>query len=132
MPLTDPIADMLTRIRNAVQARHEVVQIPGSKINRAVLEELRDEGYLADVTWQEDGRQGVLLVRLKYDSRGASVIDGLERVSKPGRRVYVGAGDIPKARSGFGTVILSTSKGVLTDKKARQQGVGGEVLCSVW
>lgn len=132
MPLTDPIADMLTRIRNAVQARHDVVPIPGSKINKSVLEELRDEGYLADVTWQEDGRQGVILVRLKYDGRGDPAIDGLQRVSKPGRRVYVGAGEIPKARSGYGTVILSTSKGVLTDRKARQQGVGGEVLCSVW
>ncbi|MFU8857757.1 MAG: 30S ribosomal protein S8 [Deferrisomatales bacterium] len=132
MPLTDPIADMLTRIRNAVQARHEVVQIPGSKLNQAVLEQMLDEGYLADVSWQDDGRQGVILVRLKYDSRGESAIDGLRRLSKPGRRVYVGAGDIPKAQSGYGTVILSTSKGVLTDRKARQQGVGGEVLCSVW
>ncbi len=132
MPLTDPIADMLTRIRNAVQARHEVVQIPGSKLNKAVLEQMLEEGYLADVTWQDDGRQGVILVRLRYDSRGESAIDGLQRLSKPGRRVYVGADDIPKARSGYGTVILSTSKGVLTDRKARQQGVGGEVLCSVW
>jgi small subunit ribosomal protein S8 len=132
MPLTDPIADMLTRIRNAVQARHDVVQIPGSNINKAVLEQMLEEGYLADVIWQDDGRQGVILVRLKYDSSGECAIDGLQRLSKPGRRVYVGADDIPVARSGYGTVILTTSKGVLTDKKARQQGVGGEVLCSIW
>ncbi len=132
MPLTDPIADMLTRIRNAIQARREVVQILGSKLNQAVLEQMLEEGYLADVTWQDDDRQGVILVRLKYDNRGESAIDGLQRLSKPGRRVYVGADDIPQARSGYGTVILSTSRGVLTDRKARQQGVGGEVLCSIW
>jgi len=132
MPLTDPIADMLTRIRNALQARRDMVPIPGSKLNQAVLQQMLEEGYLADVTWQEDDRQGVILVRLKYDDRGDPAIDGLQRLSKPGRRVYVGVGDIPQARSGYGTVILSTSRGVLTDKKARQQGLGGEVLCSIW
>lgn len=132
MSLTDPIADMLTRIRNAIQARREVVQIPGSKLKKAVLERLLEEGYVADVSWEDDGKQGVLLVRLKYDGQGEPAIDGLERLSKPGRRVYVAVGDIPRARSGYGTVILSTSRGVLTDRKAREVGVGGEVLCSVW
>jgi len=132
MSLTDPIADMLTRIRNAIQARREMVQVPGSKLKKAVLERLLEEGYLADVSWEDDGKQGVLLVRLKYDGLGEPAIDGLTRMSKPGRRVYVSAGDIPRARSGYGTVILSTSRGVLTDRKAREVGVGGEVLCSVW
>ncbi len=132
MSLTDPIADMLTRIRNAIQARREMVQMPGSKLKKAVLEQMLEEGYVAGVSWEDDGKQGVLLVRLKYDTRGESAIDGLERLSKPGRRVYVGAGDIPRSRSGYGTVILSTSRGVLTDRKAREVGVGGEVLCAVW
>lgn len=132
MSLTDPIADMLTRIRNALQARRDVVHVPGSKLKKAVLERMQEEGYLADVSWEEDGKQGVLLVRLKYDGGGAPAIDGLQRLSRPGRRVYVSAGDVPRAQSGYGTVILSTSRGVLTDRKAREQGVGGEVICSIW
>ena len=130
--MTDPIADMLTRIRNGLQARKQVVSVPGSKIKRAILERMLEEGYIADLGWEEDKRQGVLVVRLKYDGNGEPAIDGMDRMSKPGRRVYVGSGDIPKAQSGFGTVILSTSKGVMTDRKARELGVGGEVLCSVW
>lgn len=132
MSLTDPIADLLTRLRNGIQARHEVVQVPGSKIKREILQRLQEEGYLTDVTWQDDDKQGVILARLKYDGSGEAVIDGLRRISKPGRRVYVGSNDIPKAQSGYGSVILSTSRGVLTDQKARELGVGGEVLCSVW
>ncbi len=132
MALTDPIADMLTRLRNGIQARHEVVQVPGSKIKRAILERMLEEGYVADVTWQDDDRQGVLLVRLKYDREGHPVIDGLQRISKPGRRSYVPAKSIPQSQSGYGTVFLSTSQGVLTDRKARELGVGGEVLCAVW
>jgi small subunit ribosomal protein S8 len=132
MSLTDPIADMLTRVRNAIQAHQTVVEIPTSALKRAILERMVDEGYLVDVTGREDNRQGILVVRLKYDGQGESVIDGLERISKPGRRLYAGVDDIPKSRSGFGTVILSTPKGVLTDRKARELGVGGEVLCSVW
>jgi small subunit ribosomal protein S8 len=132
MALTDPIGDMLTRIRNAAQARQSVVHVPASRIKQAILDRLREEGYIADVTREEDGKQGVLLVRLKYDKAGQSVIDGLERLSKPGRRFYAAVDDIPKARSGYGTLILSTSRGVVTDRKAREMGVGGEVLCSVW
>lgn len=132
MSLTDPIADLLTRIRNATQARHKVVVIPGSRMKKEILERLLEEGYLGAVSWEDDQRQGNLVVQLKYDGRGEPVIDGLRRLSKPGRRVYVGVDEIPKAQSGYGTVILSTSKGVLTDKKARVAGVGGEVICSVW
>lgn len=132
MSLTDPIADMLTRIRNAIQARQAVVEIPNSKVKKAIIERMVDEGYLAEVSVRDDGRQGMLVARLKYDGRGDSVIDGLERISKPGRRWYAGVDEIPKARSGFGTVILSTPKGVLTDRKARELGVGGEILCSIW
>ncbi len=132
MSMTDPIADMLTRIRNALQAGREVVTIPASNLKQAVLEILVEEGYIAGFEREEDGRQGVLVVRLKYDAEGAPVIDDLKRISKPGRRVYVGADDIPKARSGYGTVILSTSSGVMSDRKARRLGVGGEVLCAVW
>ncbi|MBI5446778.1 MAG: 30S ribosomal protein S8 [Deltaproteobacteria bacterium] len=132
MAVTDPIGDMLTRIRNGVRARQAVVEIRGSKINRAVLDRLLEEGYLAEVSEKDDGRQGILMARLKYDSRGESVIDGVERISKPGRRLYAAVDEIPRARSGYGTVILSTSKGVVTDRKARELGVGGEVLCSIW
>ncbi len=132
MAVTDPIADMLTRIRNGLQAKHAVVHMPGSKIKRAILERLQEEGYVEAVQWQDDDRQGVLSVRLRYDRKGEPAIDGLKRISSPGRRSYVRTGDIPQARSGYGTVILSTSRGVLTDRTARELGLGGEVLCSVW
>jgi small subunit ribosomal protein S8 len=132
MSLTDPIADMLSRIRNAIQARQSVLEMPSSKLKKSILERMLEEGYLAAVTVREDNRQGLLVVQLRYDGRGESVIDGLERISKPGRRLYAGVGDIPKARSGYGTVFLSTPKGVMSDRKARELGVGGEVLCSVW
>jgi small subunit ribosomal protein S8 len=132
MAVTDSIGDMLTRIRNGVRARQAAVEIRASKINRAILERMVEEGYLADVSDKGDGPKAVLVARLKYDGRGESVIDGLERVSKPGRRLYAAVDEIPRARSGYGTVILSTSKGVVTDRKARELGVGGEVLCSIW
>jgi len=132
MAVTDPIADMLTRIRNGLQARHEVVFVPGSKLKRAILERLQEEGYVAAVQWEEDDRQGVISVRLKYDRLGEPAIDGLKRISTPGRRSYVRAGEIPTAQSGYGTVILSTSRGVVTDRTARELGLGGELLCSVW
>lgn len=132
MSMTDPIADMLTRIRNGLMAGREVVTIPASRIKRAILDILVEEGYLAGVDYEDDGKQGVLIARLKYDSQGTPVIEALRRLSKPGRRVYVGKDDLPKARSGYGTVIVSTSKGVLTDRKARALGVGGEVICEVW
>lgn len=132
MSVTDPIADMLSRIRNAIHVSKPAVQVPGSKIKRAILEQMVDEGYLAGIDWQDDGRQGTLVAHLKYDPTGECVIDGLQRLSKPGRRVYVGADEIPKAQNGYGTVILSTSRGVLVDRVARRMRVGGEVLCSVW
>lgn len=132
MALTDPIGDMLTRIRNGAQARQNAVHMPASKIKQAILAQMLEEGYVGDVSREEDGRQGVLSVRLKYDGAGQSVIDGLARLSKPGRRLYAAVDEIPKARSGYGTVILSTSRGVITDRKARELGVGGEVLCSIW
>lgn len=132
MALTDPIGDMLTRIRNGVQARHATVNIPASGLKKAILAQMQAEGFIEDVNLVEDGKQGVLTVRLKYDKQGLSVIDGLDRLSKPGRRYYTSVDDIPRSRSGYGTVILSTSKGVLTDRKARELGVGGEVLCSIW
>ncbi len=132
MALTDPIADLLTRIRNAQMARRDAVVVPGSKLKREILERLQEEGYVGEVSWEDDGKQGQLIVRLKYDGQGEAVCDDLRRISTPGRRVFVGVDDIPRAQSGYGTVILSTSKGVLTDKKARELRVGGEVLCSVW
>jgi len=132
MAVTDSIADMLTRIRNGQQAKQAVVHLPGSKLKRAILERLQEEGFVEAVQWQDDDRQGVLSLRLKYDRNGEPAIDGLKRISSPGRRNYVQVGDIPQSRSGYGTVILSTSRGVLTDRVARELGVGGEVLCSVW
>jgi small subunit ribosomal protein S8 len=132
MAMTDPIGDMLTRLRNAAQARHATVHVPASGLKKAILEQLLGEGFIDDVNLVEDGKQGMLTVRLRYDKQGVCVIDGIERLSKPGRRLYAAVDDIPKARSGYGTVILSTSRGVLTDRKARELGVGGEVLCSIW
>jgi small subunit ribosomal protein S8 len=130
--MTDPIGDMLTRLRNAAQARHAVVHVPASGLKKAILDQLLGEGFIDDVNLVEDGKQGMLTVRLRYDKQGVCVIDGIQRLSKPGRRLYAAVDDIPKARSGYGTVILSTSRGVLTDRKARELGVGGEVLCSIW
>ncbi len=132
MSVADPIADMLTRIRNAIVVKKSSVVIPGSNLKREILNRMLEEGYLTDVGWEDDGRQGLLIAHLKYDENEECVIDGLERVSKQGRRVYVKSTDIPTERNGFGTVILSTSKGVLTDSAARKEGVGGEVICSVW
>jgi small subunit ribosomal protein S8 len=132
MSVADPIADMLTRIRNAVQAKKTIVVIPGSKLKLDMLNRMCEEGYLAAVSFEEDGKQGILKAALKYDDNGESVIDGLKRISKQGCRVYVKSDEIPIARNGFGTVIVSTSKGVLTDSQARKEGVGGEVLCSIW
>jgi small subunit ribosomal protein S8 len=130
--LTDPIADMLTRIRNANMALHDVVEMPGSRLKAEVARVLRDEGYIADFELRE-GRVGTeLMVRLKYDRDRRRVISGLERVSKPGRRVYVDRASIPRVLGGMGTAILSTSQGVITGHEARRRGIGGEVLCSIW
>lgn len=132
MSVADPIADMLTRIRNAIEVKKKSVVIPSSNLKREILNRLLEEGYLTDVGAEDDGKQGLLIAHLKYDENEECVIDGLKRLSMEGRRVYVKSGDIPTERSGYGTVILSTSSGVMTDKEARKLGVGGELICSVW
>jgi len=132
MVMTDPIADMLTRIRNANQMRHEAVEMPASKMKREVLEVLKREGFVRDVEYIEDNKQGVLRVGLKYGKNNERVVTGLKRISKPGLRVYVKNTDVPKVLNGLGIAILSTSKGIMTDKEARQQQVGGEVVAYIW
>ncbi|MFO1462673.1 MAG: 30S ribosomal protein S8 [bacterium] len=130
--MTDPIADMLTRIRNAVQARHEVVEIPASKLKIAVAQLLKDEGFIKDFHVVDYKNQGKILVNLKYRGKNQSVIMGLRRLSKPGRRVYVGYEKIQPVLNGLGVAILSTPKGLMTDKQARENKVGGELLLSIW
>lgn len=132
MTMTDPIADMLTRIRNAIQARFDKVDIPSSKIKVEIVRVLKEEGYISDYKVIRDNKQGILRIYLKYDEAKRSAISGLKRVSKPGLRVYRDKDSIPKVINGLGIAILSTSKGILTDKKARKIGIGGEVLCFVW
>ncbi|HDG97141.1 MAG TPA: 30S ribosomal protein S8 [Desulfobacterales bacterium] len=132
MTMTDPIADMLTRIRNAQRASHESVDIPSSKLKVNIAKVLKSEGYIKNFRVMPDGKQGILRIFLKYDEQGRPVIEGLKRVSKPSRRVYAGYDDIPKVLNGYGISIVSTSKGIMTDKKARRMKVGGEILCSVW
>ncbi len=131
MQITDPIADMLTRIRNANSARHESVNVPASKLKLAIAKILFEEGYIKAYQFIEDGNQGVIKITLKYLGK-EKVITGLRRVSKPGLRVYVGADELPKVLRGLGIAIVSTSKGVMTDKQARKEHVGGEVLAYVW
>jgi len=130
--LTDPIADMLARIRNAGQARHSTVELPASKLKVAVAEVLAEAGYLAEVGTETRGGKPTLVLALRYDDDGDPLIDGLRRVSRPGRRVYVNAEQIPQVRRGLGMAVLSTSRGVLSDRSARTEHVGGEVLCEVW
>ncbi len=132
MTLNDPIADMLTRIRNANTARHELVDVPRSKIKEELAKILKEEGFIRDYEFIKDNKQGVLRLYLKYGPDKERVITGIERVSRPGLRVYVGKDEIPRVLGGLGIAILSTSKGVMTDKKARREGIGGEVLCRVW
>ena len=132
MQITDPIADMLTRIRNAGSARHETVDIPNSKMKKAIAEILLEEGYIKSYQLIDDGTQGVIRVTLKYLPGKEKAIQGLRRVSKPGLRVYAGADELPQVLRGLGIAIISTSKGIMTDKKARAQHVGGEVLAFVW
>ena len=131
MQITDPIADMLTRIRNANSAKHATVDIPASKMKKAIAEILLEEGYIKNYQLIEDGAQGLIKVALKYNGKD-KVISGLRRVSKPGLRVYVGADELPRVLRGLGVAIVSTSKGVMTDKAARKEHVGGEVLAFVW
>ncbi len=132
MHITDPIADMLTRIRNASSAKHETVDIPASKMKKSIADILQQEGYIAGYQLIEDGGQGIIRVTLKYLAGKEQAISGLRRVSKPGLRVYVGTEELPKVLRGLGIAIISTSKGVMTDKKARAEHVGGEVLAFVW
>ena len=132
MQITDPIADMLTRIRNAGSARHETVDIPNSKMKKAIAEILLEEGYIKSFQLIDDGTQGIIRVTLKYLPGKETAIQGLRRVSKPGLRVYAGAEELPQVLRGLGIAIISTSKGIMTDKKARAQHVGGEVLAFVW
>lgn len=131
MPVSDTIGDFLTRIRNAAKAKHKTVEIPNSSLKTAIALILKDQGYIADVEKVEDGKQGVVKLTLKYH-QGLPVIKEVRRVSTPGRRVYAPASELPRVRNGLGIAIVSTSKGVLTDKQARQYNVGGEVLCTIW
>lgn len=132
MQITDPVADMLTRIRNANTAKHESVDVPASNLKKAIAKILLDEGYIKSYEVVEDGIQGVIRIQLKYLAGKEKVISGLRRVSKPGLRVYAGADELPRVLKGLGIAIISTSKGVMTDKAARSNHVGGEVLAFVW
>ncbi len=132
MQITDAIADMLTRIRNANAAKHDSVKIPASNMKKAIAQILVDEGYIKGFTVEEDGKQGIIDVQLKYGPNKSQVITGLRRVSKPGLRIYTNVEDMPKVMKGLGIAILSTPKGVMTDKDARKANVGGEVLAFIW
>ncbi len=132
MTMTDPIADMLTRIRNAIMASYDTVDIPSSRLKISVVKVLKSEGFIKNYRIMTEGRRENIRVFLKYDENGDSVIGGLERVSKPSRRLYAKTDRIPKVLGGLGVSILSTSKGVMTDREAKKMGVGGEILCSVW
>lgn len=132
MVVTDPIADMLTRIRNANTVRHEKLELPASNLKREVAEILKKEGFVRDVESIEDKKQGIIRIFLKYGSDNERVITGLKRISKPGLRVYAKADELPRVLGGLGIAVISTSKGVMTDKEARKQQVGGEVLAYIW
>ncbi|MCR4723388.1 MAG: 30S ribosomal protein S8 [Eubacteriales bacterium] len=132
MSMTDPIADMLTRIRNANKAKHPTVMIPASTMKKSIAQILLEEGYISDYKVTEDNKQGMIEVTMKYDEDNNRVISGLKRVSKPGLRVYAGKDDVPKVMNGLGVVIMSTSKGIMTDRNARKNHIGGEVICYVW
>jgi small subunit ribosomal protein S8 len=132
MVMSDPIADMLTRIRNANTVRHETVEIPASTIKKEIAEILKKEGFIRDAEYIEDNKQGIIRVFLKYGPNNERVISGLKRISKPGLRVYTKSTEIPRVLGGLGIAIISTSKGVMTDKEARQTKAGGEVICYVW
>lgn len=132
MQITDPIADFLTRIRNANAAKHETVDVPASNLKKAMSQILVDEGYIKGFTVVEDGKQGIIRMTLKYGENKSQVITGLRRVSKPGLRIYASSADMPKVMKGLGIAIVSTSKGLMTDRQARKQKVGGEVLAFVW
>jgi len=130
--MTDPIADMLTRIRNGNNAKHETVDIPASNMKKAIANILLEEGFIKGYDVIDDGKQGIIRIQLKYGKDNEKIISGLKRISKPGLRVYVKSDEIPRVLGGLGIAILSTSKGIITDKVARKEGVGGEVICYVW
>lgn len=132
MAMTDPVADMLTRVRNALRARHKSVEIPASKLKGEIARILKEEGYIVDFSIDKKKVPGTIRIRLKYEGTHTSIITEIKRVSKPGKRVYVPSTEIPKVMNGIGIAILSTSKGVLADRKARELGVGGELLCSIY
>ena len=132
MQITDTIADLLTRIRNANSAKHDTVQIPASNMKKAICQILVDEGFIKNFVVEEDGKQGMITINLKYTINREGAIKGIKRVSKPGLRIYSNAEELPKVMKGLGIAIVSTSKGVMTDKKARKANVGGEILAFVW
>ena len=132
MQITDTIADLLTRIRNASSAKHDTVDIPASKMKKSITQILLDEGYIKDFAVIEDGKQGIIRVTLKYGEGKKPIITGLRRVSKPGLRIYTDVEDMPRVMKGLGIAIISTSKGVMTDRQARKENVGGEVLAFIW
>lgn len=132
MVMTDPIADLLTRIRNANMIYHEKVEIPASRVKREIAEIFKAEGFVKDVEYIEDGKQGVIRMYLKYGPNREKVISGLKRISKPGLRVYAKKDEIPRVLGGLGVAVISTSKGIMTDKTARKEGLGGEVVCYIW
>lgn len=132
MTMTDPIADMLTRIRNANMVRHEKLELPASNVKKEIADILKREGFVRDYEFVEDSKQGVLRIFLKYGQTNERVITGVKRISKPGLRVYAKADELPKVLNGLGVAVVSTSKGVLTDKEAREQAIGGEVLAYIW
>lgn len=132
MAVSDPIADLLTRIRNANTVNNDRIEVPGSKMKKAIVEILKNEGFIRDYEWVDNGHQGSMRVFLKYGPNKTKVISGLRRISKPGLRVYAKKDQVPRVLGGLGIAILSTSKGIMTDKQARQDGLGGEVLCYIW
>jgi len=132
MTMTDPIADLLTRIRNALIAGHKTVSVPASNIKKEIVRIMKDEGYLEDFVVRDDEMQGIIEIKLKYGPKKKKVIQGMERVSKPGRRVYCGKDEIPLVLRGLGINILSTSKGLMTGNASRENSVGGEILCNIW
>lgn len=132
MVMTDPIGDMLTRIRNGNNAHHEMIEVPASNIKKAIAQILLDEGYIKSFETIEDGKQDIIRIQLKYGAQKERVITGLKRISKPGLRVYANREELPRVLGGLGIAVISTSKGIMTDKSARSQKVGGEVICYVW
>ncbi|MDD3852576.1 MAG: 30S ribosomal protein S8 [Syntrophomonadaceae bacterium] len=132
MVMTDPIADFLTRIRNGNMVMHETVEVPSSKVKLSIADIMKQEGYIKEYEYIEDDKQGVIRVYLKYGSNKQKVITGIKRISKPGLRVYVKKDEVPRVLGGLGTAVISTSRGLMTDKKARKEGLGGEVICYIW